>query len=141
MMKKHMVCVGVLFLFGMAGCSSLGEGMRGFLGVSTKALEQERGSALSRNFEYDYFTAYSRTLDALKQIKAYIYAKGISKHMIAIYVSQDDTTPVGIFFTEKEKNLTRVEVSSPSTYAKETIAQKLFSLLEGPAKKVDVKQE
>jgi hypothetical protein len=141
MRKYTMVWAVALLLFGVVGCSSAREGMRGFLGVSTKALEEARSSAISRNFDYDYFTAYGKTLDALKEMKAYIYVKSVSTHKIAIYVSQADTTPVGIFFTEKEKSLTRVEVSSQSTYAKETIAKKLFSLLEGTAKKVEVKQE
>ncbi len=140
-MKKHIVYAVIFLLFGVVGCSSAKEGMRGFLGVSTKALEESRSSALSRDFDYDYFTAYSKTLDALKEMKASVYAKSVGKRMIAFYVTAEDTTPVGIFFTEKEKSLTRVEVSSRSTYAKETIAKKLFSLLEGTAKKVEVKQE
>jgi hypothetical protein len=68
-------------------------------------------------------------------IGAYIYVKDIKKHMIAIYVSETDTTPVGLFFKEIDKSNTQVEVSSPSTYAKELISEKVFKLLKPPEKK------
>jgi hypothetical protein len=55
--------------------------------------------------------------------------------MIAIYVSETDTTPVGLFFKEIDKSNTQVEVSSPSTYAKELISEKVFKLLKPPEKK------
>jgi len=49
--------------------------------------------------------------------------------LIAIYVSSEDTTCVGIFFTEIDANNTQVEVSSPSTSAKGDIATQLFAKL------------
>ncbi|MDD5730965.1 MAG: hypothetical protein PHN57_07565, partial [Candidatus Omnitrophica bacterium] len=49
---------------------------------------------------------------------------------ILFYVANHDTTPVGLFFDEIEKNRTTVEVSSPSSYAKELISNKIFAGLE-----------
>lgn len=117
-------------LFTLFGCVSLKETTRGFMGVSTKVLEDNRPSAITKTFNYDYFTCYTKTTDILKKIKAYTYSKDIKKHMIAIYVSEEDTTPVGIFFKEIDAENTQVEIASPSTYAKELISSKLFSELE-----------
>ena len=124
---------GLIFascIFNFTGCSSLKEYSQGFLGVSIKVLEEGRKNAKLRTFNFDYFTAFTKTLDVLKNIGAYIYAKDIKKHMIAVYVSKEDTTAVGIFFKEIGAANTQVEVSSPSTYAKELMANKLFKALE-----------
>jgi hypothetical protein len=117
-------------LFTLSGCASLKETARGFAGISTKVLEDNRPSAIAKTLNYDYFTCYAKTLDTLKKIGVYTYSKDIKKHIIAIYVSDEDTTPVGIFFKEIDANNTQVEIASPSTYAKELISSKLFSELE-----------
>lgn len=118
-------------LVGTLGCASIKEMTMGFMGISTRSLEKARKDAVSQNFKYDYFTAYTKTLDVLKEIKAYVYTKNIKKHSIAIYVSEEDTTPVGMFFKEIDKENTQIEVSSPSTYARDLISAKLFSALAG----------
>ena len=123
------LCLCVYFVISTIGCAAITEGAKGFSGVSTKALEEARKDAILKPFRYDYFTCYTKTLDILEKIGAYIYAQNIKKHRIAIYVSEADTTAVGLFFKEVDANNTQVEVSSPSTYAKELIAQKVFSAL------------
>ena len=114
----------------LLGCATLWEGTKGLAGVSTRALEDNRKSAITKTFNYDYFTCYTKSLDILKHMNAYIYMQSIKKHMIAIYVSEQDTTPVGLFFKEIDATNTQVEVSSPSTYAKEFISGKVFSVLD-----------
>jgi hypothetical protein len=114
----------------LLGCGTIKEVAKGFMGVSTKAMEDNRKSAITKTFNYDYLTCYTQTLDILKRIQAYIYMQSIKKHMIAIYVSEEDTTPVGLFFKEIDATNTQVEVSSPSTYAKEFISGKVFSVLD-----------
>ncbi len=129
-MKKSIVILIFAFcILNSMGCAAITEGAKGFSGVSTKALEEARKDAIIKPFRHDYFTCYTKTLDILEKIGAYIYAQNIKKHMIAIYVSEADTTAVGLFFKEVDANNTQVEVSSPSTYAKELIAQKVFSAL------------
>jgi hypothetical protein len=122
----------VLFL---GGCASFQEGMKGFSGVSTKILVDGRKDALVKSFDYDYATCNTKVLAILNDIEAYIYAKDAFDHMIAVYVSAKDTTPVGIFLKTLEANKTQVEVSSPSTYAKEWMANKIFTALEESLKK------
>ena len=120
-----MVCLVIL----ISSCSSLKETWRGFAGVSTKELEAGRQAAIVKTLDYDYFTSFTKVLDALKEMGAYIYAKDIKKHMIAIYVSDEDTTPVGIFFIEASASSTQIEVSSPSKFAKEGISGQLFKII------------
>jgi hypothetical protein len=115
----------------ISGCATAIEGTKGFLGISTKSLEEGRKAAIVKNFNFDYSTCYTKTKDILKQIKAYIYAQDINKRMIAIYVTNTDTTAVGVFFKEIDANNTQIEVSSASKYAKEIIAERLFAILAG----------
>ncbi|MCM8781867.1 MAG: hypothetical protein NC828_02300, partial [Candidatus Omnitrophica bacterium] len=132
----RLLFVILCLMFGiLSGCASINETTKGFLGISTKVLEEGRKEAITKTVNFDYFTGFTKTIDLLSSIGAYIYKKDISGHMIAIYVSEADTTPVGIFFQEIDANKTIVEVSSPSTYAKETIAEKLFTKLEKAAVK------
>ena len=118
----------------LAGCATVTEGTKGFLGISTKELEKQRKNAIAKTFTYDYFTCFTKTSDILKSINAYIYKKDIKDKMIAIYVSSEDTTPVGIFFKEISASSTQIEVSSSSSPAKELIAKRVFLALEEPVK-------
>jgi len=117
----------------MSGCATITEGTKGFLGISTKELEKQRKNAIAKTFNYDYFTCFTKTSDILKGANTHIYKKDIKDKMIAIYVSSENTTPVGIFFKEIDASSTQIEVSSLSNPAKELIANKLFSALEKSA--------
>ena len=128
-----LLVAGTCLLVGLFGCAAIKEGMESVAGVSTAVLEKGRKTAVTKTINYDYFTCYTKTLQALTELKAYVYAKDIKKGMIAIYVSEEDTTPIGFFFKEKDQNNTQIEVASPSSYAKEYFAAKLFPLLEKPA--------
>jgi len=113
----------------ISGCAVIKETAKGISGISIKALEEARKDAIIKPLNYDYFSCYTKTLDILRQIGAYIYMQDIKKHMIAIYVSEQDTTAVGLFFKEIDATHTQIEVSSPSTSAKEFISSKIFSVL------------
>ena len=130
MKKIFLLSIFCFSLFFFLGCTSIKEAGEGFLGISTKALEEGRKDSITKTFDYDYFTIFTKVLDILKSSGAYIYKEGLSERMIAIYVSREDTTPVGIFFQEIAQNKTVIEVSSLSTYAKELIAEMVFSQLE-----------
>ncbi len=126
------------FVFIAGGCSSLTNLPRRFSGLSTVELERQRPEAISKVFNFNYPDCFAKTQDILKQIGAYVYAKDNKKQMIAIYLTVEDTTPVGLFFKEIEPGKTRVEVSSLSTYGKEVISKRVFAMLEGlpdPVKK------
>ncbi len=126
----------ILFLILTAGCAGLKETARGVIGISTREIENSRKDALKKEFGFDYTTCYNKTLETLGEMGSYVYARDQKKKLIAIYVSDQDTTSVGIFLTPIDARRTQVEVSSPSTYAKEYIAKYLFSgLLGQPFKK------
>jgi hypothetical protein len=114
------------------GCASFKEGCKGFLGVSTKVLEDARKDAIAKEFNYSHKQCYEIVRKALVKQAAYIYSEDKSKDMLALYVSEEDTTPVGIFFKEVSPGKTQLEVSSPSKYAKELIANAVFSALANP---------
>lgn len=124
----------IILIFGFCilnfiGCARIIEGTKGFVGISTRALEDAKPYSLKQTFNYDYNTCYSKVQDTLKNIGAYIYAKDTKKNMLAVYVSSEDTTPVGIFFKAVDTANTQIEVSSPSTSAKELIAKIIFKAL------------
>ena len=123
----------------LSGCSGFKETTRGFLGVSTKILEDNREGAMKKDFNADLPTIHQKIKDILKIEGVYVYRDDLSTNLIALYVSDADTTPVGIFLTEVDKNNTRIEVASPSTYGKEVIADIIFGTLDGTRKPKDEK--
>jgi hypothetical protein len=108
-----------------AGCAALKESARGIAGVSTKVLEDGRKDAVKRSYPVDYATCLKTVNEALDENKAYVYARAEEPKMIAFYLTEEDTTPVGVFFTAQGGSATEVAVSSPSRYAKESIADKI----------------
>jgi len=130
MVKFIVICT---FVFGIliSGCASLKETSKCVLGVSTKVLEDTRDGAIKRDFNQDYSSCYTTIKKALSITEAYIYKEEPAKNLIAIYISEQDTTPVGIFLTKIDEKNTQIEVSSPSTYAKELISKRIFDALEG----------
>ena len=127
-----------VLLYFSAGCTGFKEGVKGIAGVSTKVLEDNLNNAKAKEFELDFNACYFKAQGALKDIGAYIYAKDNAKKMIAAYVSEQDTTPVGLFFKSTTKSRTQVLVSSPSNYAKDVIAEKVFSAIEKSLKEKKV---
>ena len=113
----------------LSGCALIKEVGKGFAGVSTQVLEDKRKDALKKSFALSYNDCYLKAKDILKEKdrESYIYSEDLKKKMIAIYISPADTTPVGIFFTEEAGPNTLIEISSPSIYAKEEIANRVFS--------------
>ncbi len=128
------LCLAMLTATG--GCAGLKERLKGVAGVSTREIEEARPRARGREFNCDFFSCYRKSEDVLKRQGAYIYAR--QKDLLALYVSDTDTTPVGVYFVQLDKLRTRVEVSSPSTYAKELISGGLFAGLEKAFVKKDV---
>lgn len=142
-MKSLKLFLIVLIVGLFAGCSGMSEAVKGFAGVSTKVLEDNRNSAIKKEFAYDLLTAHVKIREILRGYKyttegtdegatvshsqVYIYSDDLRNDLIACYLSETDTTPVGIFLTESSKNKTLVEVSSPSIYAKEFVAKFLFA--------------
>ncbi|MDD4954281.1 MAG: hypothetical protein PHG40_05180 [Candidatus Omnitrophica bacterium] len=144
-MVKTKICLISCLVFLLAGCASLKEDARCLAGTSTKVLEDGRKDAVKIILGCAYSECYDKALDKLKKIDTYIYFEDKNKQMIAFYLHKagqakevvtqtnftiTDTTPVGIFFSEIDPKNTRVEVSSPSTYAREFIAAEISVILE-----------
>ncbi|MFA5004621.1 MAG: hypothetical protein WC561_00645 [Candidatus Omnitrophota bacterium] len=145
---RSLIIIALLFVF--SGCATVKEAGRGFLGISTKVLEEGLPNAKKEVFAIDMDSCYEKVKSALIENHAYVYAEKLSPRMIAVYLSvkdtapvdgtspMDDTTPVGLFFSTKQTNQTLVEVSSPSTYAKEIIAKAVFGAMKQYVVKEDV---
>ncbi len=133
----------ILFLaaFFVSGCAGMKEAAKGFAGISTKTLEEARPGATKKAYNMNFYTAHKKVKYILKAKGAYIYSDDPRVDLIAVYVSDTDTTPVGVFFTETGKDITLVEVSSPSTYAKETISKIVFNYLDGKTSPVKGKEK
>ena len=131
--NKSFLLVVIFYLISsvLTGCATVKEMGKGFIGVSTQVLEEKRKDALKKSFFLGYDACYVTVKEILKgnekEEESPIYAEDAKKEMIAVYLTSTDTTPVGIFFTEEKKNKTLIEVSSPSIYAKEEIAKKIFT--------------
>jgi hypothetical protein len=132
------IAVFVFCSFSLSGCAGFQETVKGFKGVSTKVLEDNLKDAAAKEFKMDYKSCYYETKELLKGIGAYIYAEDTKKKLIAVYVSEQDTTPVGLFFKEIDKNKTQIRVSSPSSYAKELISETIFSAIDKSLKEKKV---
>jgi len=125
-----LLVTGCWMLVTFLGCAGLSEGLKGFLGISTRELDGLRKEAITKTVNYDYLTSYKMTLNALKELGSYVYAKDPARRMIAAYRSETETTPVGIFLTAVEDQKTKIEVTSPSTLIKQDVAQKIFAAFE-----------
>ena len=148
--KYHRLFLVFLLVFVFSGCASVKEAGRGFLGISTKVLEEGLPNAKKEVFAIDMDSCYEKVKAALIENHAYIYAEKLSPKMIAVYLSvndttpvnddtpMDDTTPVGLFFSVNKQNQSLVEVTSPSTYAKETIAKAVFGAMKQYIVKKDI---
>ncbi len=126
----------ILLAMVLSGCATIKDVPKGVAGISTKVLEDKRSSAITKNFNCDYNTGHAKIKEILIRTGSYIYSDNKQKRMIAIYVSETDTTPVGIFFNENGQTLD-IQVSSPSTYAKEYISSKIFASLEKSLKGIE----
>lgn len=130
MERCKLIGLGLIIVL-VSGCGiGLKESLRGAAGISTKVLEDNLSTAESKEFNLGYDFVYSKVQKIIEEIKGHIYAADKPKNLIAIYVTEQDTTPVGIFFKALDNTKTRVLISSPSKFAKELIAGKIFSGLE-----------
>lgn len=134
MVKSKKNPAAILTLLLLTGCAAVKdaavEGAKSVAGVSTMALEDNRKNAIKKTFNYNADVCYNESKRILKNMGCYIYAQEPQKKMLAAYISELDTTPVGIFFKVVDADNAQVEVSSPSTFGKEFVSKRLFMALE-----------
>ncbi|MFH0763192.1 MAG: hypothetical protein V1925_04820 [Candidatus Omnitrophota bacterium] len=127
--QSHLLSI-LLPLLLLSGCATVIEGAKVVAGLSTEELEANRKGAIKKTFNCNYDTCYNESKRILTQKGVYIYAQDQEKKMIAVYLSETDTTPAGVFFKIVDDTHTQIEVASPSTFGKEYIAEKLFLPLD-----------
>ena len=133
---RNIIAVSVMCLF-MCGCATPGNVWKEFVGVSTKGIEDARVDAMKKIFDYDHKTCYEKVEALLKKMPdVSVYYK--DKGMIAIYVTNPNTTSVGIFFGSPDASHTQVDVSSESTPTKEWVANSIFSETVLPQEKPNI---
>ena len=125
--KFNSVLFAMFIIFALTGCASLKEKARGFAGISTKDLGEQRVNAIKEQISLDYFSCYNKVKELLQAKGAYVYTEDPANKMLAIYLSETDTTTAGVFFNEISSGVTQIEISSGSTYAKEVV----YKMLEG----------
>jgi hypothetical protein len=114
------IVAALLVVVFLSGCATSQEVVRGFLGVSTKDLEDCRKDAAVGIMNCGYDECYGKVAKTISILpKAYIYAK--SGDMIAFYYVNPNTTPVGVFFKAQDPSHTQVEVSCQDSGFKEKI--------------------
>jgi hypothetical protein len=144
-----LAAIGFFLSAVLSGCTTVKEAAKGFVGVSTEVLDANRANAVKKSFAIDDDLCYKEVKNILNQKdkESYVYAQDPQKKFIAVYLSVADTTPVGIYLTRDSEGNTLVEVSSPSVYAKEELAGRIFAGLSGLIKsdsqgeQVNVKKE
>jgi hypothetical protein len=92
-------------------------------------LEDGRKDAIRKTFPCNEKACYDNVKLFLSRSGPYIYAADPKKGMVAVYFTAQDTTPVGVFCKSIDANNTEIQVSSPSTFAKETIAKRVFTAM------------
>lgn len=109
----------------LSGCAGVTDSAKGILGVSTKVLVDGKPSAIKATYPVGYLKCRDTVNGVLSENKVYVYARDESKKMIAFYLTANDTTPAGVFFSAQNSTATEVAVASPSRYAKEFISDKI----------------
>ncbi|MFH1201561.1 MAG: hypothetical protein V1674_01565 [Candidatus Omnitrophota bacterium] len=114
------------------GCASIQEPFKRVWGSSTQVLEEARKEGINREFNYSYPDCFDKTLQILNDERLEVFIKDKAHHKIVVMHVKGsiDTSEVGIFFTEVSKDKTKIEISSLSPNALETVAGYLFTALE-----------
>jgi hypothetical protein len=101
-------------------------------GSSTRALEQARGSAITKTYNKSYWDCVRSAIAVVGKKHWVIFKKDeIKGYMVVMGVKGCvNTTEIGVFFDELSDNQTRVEIVSLSTNAKRKVAQGLFHGLD-----------
>lgn len=129
--KKYILIQSVVIVFILSGCAKYIEASRQIMGTSVKPLYESRAKGESLVLSYDYQTCYKKVMAVLKKMKAYIYLHSLEKRRIVAmnFKGFNNTTQVGIFFTEVTPGSTKIEISCLSQSVLKGVSKELFSAL------------
>ena len=130
-MKKGIFLFFIIF-FSVLGCARLQETGKVFWGSSTKALEEARVSATSQTYRCFLVECFDEVLSLAEEEGLTIFIKNRDKNIIVVMgiPGNVDTTEVGIFFEPLQVKEIRVDVSSLSTKARETVSRLVLTHLD-----------
>lgn len=134
------ICLGCLLL-ALTGCAGVCETAKKVWGSSTQALEEARVDGISKVYNCTFDECFEAALsldrnnESLKSktLKFYeVFIRDRIKSLIIVMGIEGnvDTTEVGIFFSRLSPQMTKIEISSLSTTAKEKVARAVFAELE-----------
>jgi hypothetical protein len=135
--RSNLLLLMAVFLF--SSCDTLNHGAdntvevaKTIWGSSTRALEQARDNAITRNYDKPYWDCVRSAIAVVGKNHWVIFKKAeIKGYMVVMGVKGCvDTTEIGIFFDQLSDNQTRIEVASLSTNAKRKVARGLFHGLD-----------
>lgn len=139
MFRVHCFILCALFF---VGCSSVTETAKIVAGTSIKALEEDRINAKHGTYLCDVDQCFEaiKSLDRDDELlvprteKFFdVFTIGKDKRYLVVMgiVGNVDTTEVGIFFNqEKNAGITRIEITSRSSSAKQKVADAVFAELD-----------
>jgi len=130
------VIISLIIIFLIFGHTDPVELTKQILGVSIKSLKEEQIGRKSKVFNYDYSSCYEKTLQVLKEMGVYIFRKSKRGHYIVamnfdkVFEKCIDTTEVGVFFEEINREQTRVDIKCGNLDLVKFIAREVFPRLE-----------
>ena len=129
-MKNMIIPVTAAVFFVLAqGCASFSGRVNGFLGKSVREIESSRIKSVKLVIPGDYDTVYAGVLSELKKEGRYIYRQDRNGRLIAFYMSNENTTVAGVFFKETAEGKIELEIASPSSDARNLLAESLSVLV------------
>jgi len=130
-MLDQKIIIGALLVF-LGGCAQTAEIGKTVWGSSTRALEEARVSAITKNYACGYFNCFNQILSASEVLEYTVFIKNPVKGTIVVIGVPDsvNTTEVGIFLTELGESEVKIYVSSLSSNAKRIVAKDLFAELD-----------
>ena len=116
----------------LAGCGHVSEFSKTVWGSSTRALEEARVKGIVKAYDCSVSRCYDEVLKAVEEQEYKIFINNKPKATIVVMgiPGSVDTTEVGIFFSDISDTQTKIYVSSLSSNAKRTVAQKIFPDLD-----------
>ncbi|HQP10596.1 MAG TPA: hypothetical protein PKV41_04360 [Candidatus Omnitrophota bacterium] len=151
-MDKKLKCV-VLVCLVSCGCARVLDAPRVIWGSSTRALEEARADAVAKTYRCSFNDCYDAVLNLKRgqenekplvtETEDFIVQTGRTgifdvfmddrknQRMVVMGIPGNvDTTEVGIFFSQPTLTTVKIEVSSLSSSAKRTVAEKIFEELD-----------
>lgn len=131
-MKKNFLFGTIIFCVVIfAGCARIQEVSKTIWGSSTRALDEARSEAISKDFNCSFEECFRDVLKIaeLEEFEVFIKDKS-QKHIVFMGIKGSlDTTEVGVFFAEINDQTVKIEITSLSTNAKKKVAEILFPQL------------